>query len=294
MKKRHLTVSTTAAVLVLALSACTGGSSDSPSASSSEKGAPKTTISHIHGVEIGPSDGKLYVATHEGIYTPDLNGRPELVGDRKDDFMGFTITADGAFLASGHPAPGRDAPGNLGLIESTDGGKTWKDRSLTGEVDFHSLDHAHQTIYGYDSTNGLLRISKDGSSWDQRSKLKALDIAVSPQDANTILATTESGVIRSTDGGKSFGSGSKPVMAFLSWTAPNALYGINPSGELSKSTDGGQTWQKTSTVRGGAPQALTAVTETHLIVASQDGVYESKDGGKNFVRRLDVSSGGDH
>lgn len=294
MKKRHLTAVTTAAVLALALSACTDGSSDSDSAHDSKKGESTATISHIHGVEIGPSDGKLYVATHEGIYTPDPRGRPQLVGDRKDDFMGFTIAADGSFLASGHPAPGRDAPSNLGLIESTDAGKTWKDRSLSGEVDFHSLEHAHQTIYGYDSTNGLLRVSKDGSTWERRSKLKALDIAVSPQDANTILATTESGVIRSTDGGKSFGSGGEPVMAFLSWATPEALFGIAPSGELNKSADGGKTWQQTSTLRGGAPQALTAVTATHLIAASQDGVYESKDGGKSFTKRLDVTSGGDH
>ncbi|MFE3022365.1 F510_1955 family glycosylhydrolase [Streptomyces sp. NPDC059256] len=291
MKKRHLAAPTAAAVLALVLSACSGSTE---SDDHETKGSSGGTISHIHGVEVGPSDNKLYVATHEGIYTPDQKGRPELVGDRKDDFMGFTVTADGSFLASGHPAPGRDAPNNLGLIESTDGGKTWKDRSLVGEVDFHSLDHAHGTIYGYDSTNGLLRVSANGSTWGKRSKLTALDIAVSPQDAQTILATTESGIIRSTDGGKSFGTAGEPVMAFLSWVTPDALYGIDPAGALNRSADAGKTWAKVGTVPGGGPQALTAVSATHLVAASQDGVYESKDGGKTFTKRLDVTSGGGH
>ncbi|MFI2213889.1 F510_1955 family glycosylhydrolase [Streptomyces sp. NPDC020141] len=293
MKKRHLTLSASAAALALALTACSGSSDDGDSGDSGGKGAG-ATISHIHGVGIGPSDGKLYVATHEGVYTPDADGGPQLVGDRKDDFMGFTVAGKGRFLASGHPAPGRDAPANLGLIESTDSGVTWKDRSLVGEVDFHSLEYAHDTIYGYDSTNGLLRVSEDGERWEKRAELAALDLAVSPDDPDTVLATTESGLTRSTDGGKTFGSGTKPLMAFVSWPAADALYGVDPSGGLSLSADGGKSWRKAGTVPGGAPQALTAIDDRRLIAATQDGVYESKDGGKTFAKRLAVSSSGGH
>ncbi|GAA2256115.1 hypothetical protein GCM10010232_51990 [Streptomyces amakusaensis] len=287
-RRTALTAAVAAAGLLL--TACGGDSGEGDTGGDS--GA--TTISHIHGVGIGPSDGKLYVATHEGVYTPDAKGRPELVGDRKDDFMGFTIAGKGRFLASGHPAPGRDAPSNLGLIESTDSGATWKDRSLVGEVDFHSLEYAHDTIYGYDSTNGLLRVSRDGERWEKRAELTALDIAVSPDDPDTVLATTESGLITSTDGGKSFGSGEKPLMAFVSWARTDALYGVDPKGGLSRSTDSGATWKKAGTVPGGAPQALTALDARHLVVATQDGVYESKDAGTTFAKRLDVSSGGGH
>ncbi|MGW4206153.1 F510_1955 family glycosylhydrolase [Streptomyces sp. NPDC004726] len=291
MNKRLIALSSSAAALVLALSACSGDGGDSGSDASSGT----TAISHIHGVGIHPSDGKLYVATHNGVYTPGEDGSPQLVGDRKDDFMGFAIGAQGAFLASGHPAPGRDAPANLGLIESTDMGKTWKDKSLSGEVDFHSLDYAHDTVYGYDSTNGLLRVSKDGVTWEKRSALRAVDIAVSPKDPDTVLATTENGLVRSTDGGRTFTAGGQPpLLAFISWTGPDSLYGIDPSGKLSVSTDGGTAWKEAGTVPGGQPQALTAVDATRLVAATQDGVYESKDGGKTFDKRLDVSSGGGH
>ncbi|MER5770883.1 F510_1955 family glycosylhydrolase [Streptomyces sp. NPDC001985] len=290
MKMRRTALTASAAALVLTLAACTD--SGSSGAKDTEGGAP--AISHIHGVGIGPSDGKLYVATHEGIHTPDAKGDPRLVGDREDDFMGFTITGDGRFLASGHPAPGRDAPANLGLIESRDSGVSWKDRSLVGEVDFHSLEYAHDTIYGYDSTNGVLRVSEDGTRWEKRSELTALDLAVSPDDPGTVLATTESGLTRSTDGGRTFGPGAKPALAFISWPVKDALYGIDPSGGLSRSADGGKSWKRAGTVPGGAPQALTALDARRLIAATQDGVYESEDGGATFDKRLDVTSGGGH
>lgn len=83
-------------------------------------------------------------------------------------------------------------------------------------------------------------------------------------------------------------------MAFVSWAKPDALYGINPAGALSRSTDGGATWMQSATVPGGQPQALAAVDAQHLLAATQNGVYESKDGGKTFTKRLNVSSSDAH
>ncbi|MBT2440148.1 hypothetical protein J7E93_08465 [Streptomyces sp. ISL-36] len=74
--------------------------------------------------------------------------------------MGFTVARERTFLASGYPEPGSDEPGNRGLTESTDTGKTWKTKSLAGEVDLHALEYANGQIFGYDSTNGLLRVAR--------------------------------------------------------------------------------------------------------------------------------------
>ncbi|WP_434594108.1 F510_1955 family glycosylhydrolase [Streptomyces sp. A5-4] len=287
MKKQYFALAASAA-LALTLAACSGNGD------SAEGGSGPTAISHIHGLGIDPVEKKLYVATHEGVFTPDKHEKPQLVGDSKDDFMGFTVAKAKTFLASGHPAPGSDGPGNRGLIESTDAGKTWKTKSLAGEVDFHALEYAHDTIYGYDSTNGMLRVSKDGASWDDRAKLQALDIAVSPDAPDVVLATTAEGIARSTDGGKTFATGKQPVMAFVSWAAKDALYGIDTAGGLHRSSDGGTNWVKTSTVPGGGPQAFTAVDAQRLLAATQDGVYESKDGGKTFSKRLAVESSSGH
>ncbi|WP_149830738.1 F510_1955 family glycosylhydrolase [Streptomyces tailanensis] len=278
------------AVLALTLAACAsgnGGAGDAPAAS-------QPTVSHIHGLGIDPADDRLYVATHEGLFTPGKGGTAQRVGDSEDDFMGFTVAGANTFLASGHPALGAGGPGNRGLIESTDAGKTWKTRSLAGEADFHALDYADGTIYGYDSTGGLLRVSKDGTKWEDRARIEALDIAINPDAPDTILATTAEGVAKSTDAGETFAAGKAPVMAFVSWAKDDALYGIDTSGVLNRSTDGGTTWKKTTTVPGGQPQALTAVNARRILAATQDGVYESQDSGKTFTKRLTVSSSSPH
>ncbi|WP_328285678.1 F510_1955 family glycosylhydrolase [Streptomyces sp. GQFP] len=234
----------------------------------------------MHGLGVDPADGRVYVATHTGVYTVTKGGKPKLVGDGEDDFMGFTVTGENTFIASGHGAEGSDRPGNVGLIETKDAGRSWTSRSLSGEADFHSLDSAEGTVYGYEA--GRVRVSSDLKSWDDRATLDALDLAVSPA-GDKLLATTADGVVASTDGGHTFGKGAEPVQAFLSWPAEKSLFGIDPSGMLSSSADGGKTWKQLATVPGGQPQALTAVDAEHVLAATQTAVYESLDGGKTFT-----------
>ncbi|MDK1344780.1 exo-alpha-sialidase [Streptomyces sp. 378] len=287
MNKRCAAMAATALALTLSLVACSARGDDTDSTGSTASGR---TVSHIHGLGLDPADQRLYVATHEGVYTPDAEAEPELVGISEDDFMGFTVAGAKTFYASGHPTTG----GNKGLIKSTDAGKTWKSLSLSGESDFHALEFAHGTVYGYDSTNGLVRTTRDGVSWKDGARVEAVDIAVSPWEPDLVLATTADGVARSADGGSTFAKGEKPVMAFLSWAAKDALYGIDTSGAVHRSSDGGSTWKKAATVPGGRPQALTAVDAEHILAATQGGVYESKDGGKAFTKRLAVESSGAH
>ncbi|CAM5267318.1 F510_1955 family glycosylhydrolase [Streptomyces narbonensis] len=296
---------TTAAALALTLALTLTACSQAPAADDSPGAG---ALSHIHG--LGVRGDTLYIATHEGVHTPDSAGRPTLVGDRRDDFMGFTVTPAGVFLASGHPAPGTGGPADLGLVESTDSGRTWREKSLGGEVDFHSLDTApDSTVYGYDSANGLLRVSPDGVTWEDRASLRALDIAVSPTAPDTVLATTETGVALSTDGGRTFAPGTGQVLSYVSWGAPDALFGVDRGGALFRGTDtrkgtgagagtapstatgSGIRWDRVSTVPGGAPQALTVVDARRLLAATQDGVYESRDGGRTFERRVTVAAG---
>jgi photosystem II stability/assembly factor-like uncharacterized protein len=283
-------LATAAALLAAVLTACGGDSDTSPAEESPDSGV---AVSHIHGLGIDPADGRLYVATHEGVIAVADDGSPKRVSD-KADYMGFTVVKANTFLGSGHPAPGSDDPPNRGLIESTDAGKTWKTRSLAGKADFHALEYAHGTVYGYDSTSGMLRVSEDGEKWDNRAELAALDIAVSPKDPDLVLATTQDGVAKSTNGGKSFGPGAEPVLAFVSWAEPDALYGIDPAGVLHRSTDGGATWKEAGKVPGGGPQALTVVGADRVLAATQDGVYETRDGGKTFTERLPVSRAEGH
>jgi len=249
---------------------------------------PVGSVSHVHGLGVNRGDGKVYVATHHGLYRVDRPGRAAPVGPRQDT-MGFTVTGPDRFLGSGHPAPGTAAPPHLGLIESTDAGASWATRSLSGQADFHGLVYAHDTVYGHDATSGMLRVSTDKRAWDDRARVAAADIAVSPADPDTLLATTEQGVARSTDGGRTFASGNGQVQLLLAWPAAATLYGIDPGGTLSRSGDAGATWRAVGTAPGGPPQALTAVDERRLLAATATGVYESRDGGATFTQLLPLS-----
>ncbi|MBD9731393.1 exo-alpha-sialidase [Streptomyces sp. H28] len=291
MSVRFRSTIAAATLLAAVLTGCSAGS-DTPEGSSTEQSPTSgIEISHVHGLGINPGDEKLYIASHHGIIAVDGNGSAKRMGDSAD-YMGFTVTGADTFLGSGHPASGSGDHANRGLIKSTDAGKTWQTLSLAGQADFHALEWAHGTIYGYDSTNGLLRVSKDGKNWEDGAELAALDIAVSPESPGTVLATTENGVAQSTDGGKTFTDGARPVMAFLSWAEQGELYGVDLDGALHRSPDGGKSWTKTGTVPGGQPQALTAVGSDHVLAATAGGVYESEDGGKTFTRRLAMSDSG--
>ncbi|WP_328773902.1 F510_1955 family glycosylhydrolase [Streptomyces sp. NBC_00286] len=274
-----------ASISALVLAACGGGSSDADMTADASDSSE--ALSHVHGLGVDPADGRAYVATHSGLYTMAEGEKPKLVGDRKDDFMGFTITGENTFIASGHGAPGSDRPGNVGLIESKDAGRTWTSRSLSGEADFHSLESAKGTVYGYEG--GRIRTSRDLKSWEDGATLEALDLAVSP-NGGRLLATTAEGVVTSTDGGRTFAERAEPVQAFLSWPTEKSLFGIDPSGKLSSSADGGKTWKQLTAVPGGQPQALTAVNADHILAATQTGVHESRDGGKTFTELAPLTS----
>ncbi|MFC4950950.1 F510_1955 family glycosylhydrolase [Pseudonocardia sp. GCM10023141] len=263
--------------VAVAVTAC------SPATGSSGTAATKPTFTHVHGVGIDPADATVYVASHDGLFRSGPDGLVP-AGAAGRDLMGFTVAGPHRFLSSGHPGPGDTLPNPIGLAESTDGGASWAPLSLTGEVDFHALEVAGDTVYGYDATNGLLRASVDGGrTWADRAALKALDIAVDPSDGRRVLATVQGGVVLSTDGGATFTAPAGPPLAFVSWGPDGTIHGLDPGSGSHVSTDGGATWTTTATVPGGRPQAVTA-TAGGLLAATAGGVFRSVDGGATFTR----------
>lgn len=258
------------------LASCQGGAPDQ--AADSQPG-----LAHIHGLGVNPADGALYVGSHHGVFRVSGKGEPEQVAGRTQDFMGFTVVGSDHFLASGHPGPDdADQPPHLGLIESTDGGRTWHTRSLSGEVDFHALEAKHEQVYGYDSQTGQVMASKDGESWSRRAQLPLADIAVSPDDPDVLLATTEQGPARSDDGGRAFRPiKGAPVLVLLDWPAIMRLVGVAPDGSVHTSRDGGKSWARSGTVPG-RPAAMTTHGTSDVYVATEAAIHRSTDGGKTF------------
>jgi hypothetical protein len=159
---------------------------------------------HIHGLAVDRQDPSyLFIATHHGLYRAGPDGSAELISVVQD-FMGFNAhpAEPGMLFASGHPAGG----GNLGVIVSSDGGKTWTEVSpgLNGPVDFHQMTVSPadpDTIYG---AYGMLQVSHDaGKTWAIAGPPPdgLIDLAASAKDPDILYAAKESGLSVSLDGG---------------------------------------------------------------------------------------------
>ena len=133
-----------------------GGSASTASAANQ----PPVAITHIHAVARDPKTGDLLLATHEGLFR-HANGEL-LQNGPVIDLMGFTVAPDGTYYASGHPGAGVDLPQPVGLITSTDSGRTWRVSSRGGESDFHALTSSPTSVVGFD---GTLRSTTDGETW---------------------------------------------------------------------------------------------------------------------------------
>jgi photosystem II stability/assembly factor-like uncharacterized protein len=192
--------------------------------------------------------------------------------------MGFTIAGANHYYASGHPGVVLDLPQPMGLIESTDGGKSWKVLSRGGESDFHALAKAGDTVVGFD---GQLRRTTDGRSWSRASIPAAPRALASDPKGTRILATTERGLMMSTDHGATWSEvKGAPLMLLTAWADDQTAVGIAPDGSVAISRDAAKTWRTTGKT-GPAPQAMSASTTAaglEILVVTDERVVRSTDG----------------
>jgi hypothetical protein len=284
----------TGLVLVGCGTAETGATGDRPSPAPSTAPTPPTAAAtagaaavptvpaeagHLHGLGIDPADGRLYLGTHVGLMVLD-GDQVRRVGDATIDLMGFAVAGPRHYYASGHPGPDDDLPDPVGLVETTDGGRTWALLSRAGVSDFHTLAAGGGRVYGYD---GRIRTTTDGRSWtDGAADVRPASLAVRPGTPTTVVATTQQGPVRSTDGGVSFQHlDGAPLLVLLAWTTDDELLGVDPDGAVHASGDGGTTWEQRGSA-GSPPEAFTAAG-ADVVVAVAAHLLRSRDGGRTFT-----------
>lgn len=123
MKKKHWLVGCVFLLVSLALlSSCS---------------RPKVTMEHVHGLGFS-SDGKqIILPAHNGLVSYS-EGKWQNLDAPKHDYMGFHAV-DHGFYSSGHPEPGSKLKNPLGIVKSSDFGKTLTILGLEGESDFHAM-----------------------------------------------------------------------------------------------------------------------------------------------------------
>ncbi|GAA0207629.1 exo-alpha-sialidase [Paeniglutamicibacter sp. ABSL32-1] len=265
-----------ATALLLLLTSCTPASSPGPQ----PEVAPVQPFAHIHGMSVDSETGEVMLATHDGLFGLG-SGTPEKIGPTID-LMGFAAAGNDHYYASGHPAPETGLPEPAGLLRSQDGGETWQEVSQGGISDFHALAVTRSGIIGFD---GTLKTTADLETWTTRDAGFAPYHLSGTPTGDVVLATTEAGVHRSTDGGKTWTSPSdRPVLLLTAFATASTVVGIEPNGAVHLSSDAGRTWRATGAVIA-QPSALVAAgpdESPHIWVATPTGVERSTDGGTTF------------
>jgi len=237
---------------------------------------------HVHGLGINPADGALFVATHTGLFrAAPGEERSKRVGDRFQDTMGFTVVAPDRFLGSGHPDLRDKLPPFLGLIRSTNAGRSWRPISLLGKRDFHALEAAGERVYGYGSDyktrgQGLLVSDDGGRHWRSAEVPEPfLALAADPEDPKRVAASGARGVYLSEDGAASWQQ-VHTEGGLVAWSEAGLIL-VSARGLVSTADEEGAGWRRVGTV-GGQPAALEAAQE-EVYVALHDGrILRSEDG----------------
>lgn len=268
--------------------------------------AGDTTVSalagetHFHGIAVDGRDaGRLYLATHHGLFVVAADGSARRISETRDDFMGFTPhpTDPDVLYASGHPAGG----GNLGFIVSSDGGEAWSRLAdgVGGPVDFHQMDVSKAdpaVVYGV--FDGLQRSTDGGRTWNRVGPAPEgiLDLAASSRDADRIYAATRDGLLVSTDGGRDWrrAHGSAQPATMVHVTAGGAVHAFIVGTGLTRAEEPDLDWTDLGDAFGrsvvlhlavasdGESRTLYAVTvdpETR-----SQGLHVSRDGGRTWAR----------
>lgn len=217
-------------------------------------GAMSYTDTHVHAVERPEPDGPIHLATHHGLWIQGSDGSLSLVGPMID-LMGYAVLGPEHFIASGHPGPGVDLPEPVGLIESTDGGRTWSQTSRGGVSDFHLLTTSDEVTIGYD---GALRRSTDLHTWQEGTTPESvIDLAINPE-THEVIATGDGGVLHSTDLGQTWAPWTAaPDLVLLDWVDGSTVIGLTDQGDVAVSTDAGAVWKTHARVPGPV-QAMSA------------------------------------
>ncbi|MGC5324708.1 WD40/YVTN/BNR-like repeat-containing protein [Brevibacillus sp. SYSU BS000544] len=174
----------------------------------------EVTFADINGVGYSQDGKRLIIPTADGfrIYENRSWSIPDLP---KHNFIGYS-PVDIGFYSSGQAAPQTGQTSALGLVKSTDEGKTLQPLGFAGEPSFQviGVGYSSHTIVVFNDKPrssmdvGLFISSDDAKSWTKAnaSGLQGTptSIAVHPTDKAILLVGTDQGLYLSDSTGESF------------------------------------------------------------------------------------------
>lgn len=277
-----------------------GTAARSSTANSSSASTPIVDPSRppfITGLSVNPLDGSILLATNLGLYHIDANGqnlRPlastVTAMGKKGPFgqrvSSFVFVGPNRLIGSGHPnSLSTGLNPFLGVIESDNGGQSWTAISRVGFSDLHAIAFAHGIVYGFDTLLHGVIVSHDlGRQFSEGTAPPAavLDLAVDPNNPNYLLASTPTGIFRSTNQGKGWSRIARAPNPRLAWTS-NALVRGQQGGTVMVSHDRGSTWTVVGKLPGD-PDKLIGLADGTILGALVNGtIVASHDSGRTWT-----------
>lgn len=172
-------------------------------------------LTHSHGLAYSADGKQLIIPSHQGLAVY-ADGRWSVAAGPAHDFMTLAASRN-ALYSSGHPAPGSGLADPMGLIKSTDGGKTWRRLGLHGEADFHTLAASRGARVVYVANRqpnsrmrrtGIHSTLDDGVRW-RRAQVQGLggpihQLAVHPSNPHVVAVASDAGLYLSRDRADTF------------------------------------------------------------------------------------------
>ena len=250
----------------------------------------------INALDIDPKTGDFLLTTNRGFYRidPDTSrvmkvdatvvARGETSG--LGTFLEIAVAPSGRLVGSGHPDRQESLPAVLGLIDSTDGGRSWRAVSRLGTADLHKIVFKHGRMYAIDAVAGALLQSRDaGKTFSEQYTPVGVpinDFDVDPANPDRIVAASASALYRSDNAGRTWKLLANNFGIRLAWPAADGLYRALKDGAVQRSADAGATWQSSGRV-GGEPYEFKAVSRNELYLALSDGtILRTQDRGQTW------------
>jgi photosystem II stability/assembly factor-like uncharacterized protein len=235
----------------------------------------------VHSLAFADGSGlHVLFGHHGGLEESRDRGRTWSKLPVRDDAMSTSAAADGSIVIAGHEV----------FVASRDAGATW----VPIEGDLPSLDIHGFTrdpadparMWAYLAIGGLWESTDFGSHWTRvREDNVLFPVAVRADSQTTLIGVDVSGLVASSDGGRSWqpltSPPTFPMTAFAASTDGTVLYAGSSNG-LFRSGDGGRSWAATAYDGSAFAVATTADGGVVALVSRETEFFRSDDGGATW------------
>ena len=247
---------------------------------------------------LGSVSGGIWKTTNGGASWAPLD---DFMANLAVSSMAIDLTNPSVLYAgTGEGFGNQDSIRGAGVFKTTNGGTTWTQLPSTATsswffVNRLSISPVDSQIILAGTGSGIWRSTDGGITWTNRLPTRTLDINFHPTDGSKAIASgTGSGAQYSNDGGLTWSqatgiSGQRVEVAYAR-SNPTIVYASveSGSGQLYKSTDGGQSYSLLSTpnhlnTQGWYDNALWVdPTNPDNVVIGGITLFRSTNGGANF------------